>query len=366
MFKKIFQFLLFLFLIIFSIIITVKMSKETRKINNLLKNPDQISFIKDKIKNKVNFKDDLIDIEINNVLALRKTVRIYQWVENKKLMNKTGTYIYTYQKDWVNNFIDSKIFHDKTKNNYQKNARVYKSEIIFPDSIITKKDNYELDQVYFEDKIKLKKLEFKNTDVVFRGAPIKKSYNIKYEEEESYKDLDSYVAAEERKIAKNDTDRFQVIDRTTLFNGNDYSNPEIGDVKITYEIFSPDYISFFGKIEDNRLIPYGDFIEVNFNDSDKAKLIKKYKIIFVIKLAIFSTVAYLILYFLIGFIQNNIKNVILNLIPYFNEYLVFGNKNTIVLLFFFFLFPLAIRLYFFSIIPLIVLYFLRQIDYYSI
>ena len=52
---------------------------------------------------------------------------------------------------------------------------------------------------------------------------------------------------------------------------------------ITYEIFSPDYISFFGKVEDNRLIPYGDFIEVNFTDSDKSKLMKEYKINFYYK-----------------------------------------------------------------------------------
>ena len=278
------------------------MSNETGKINDLLKNPDQISFIKDKIKNKVNFKDDLIDIEINNMLALRKTVKIYQWIESKKLMNKTGTYVYTYKKEWASNFIDSKKFHDKKKNNYQKNAGVYKSEIIFPENIITKKDGYELDQVYFEDKIKLKKLEFKNTDVVFRGAPIKKSYNIKYEEEETYKDLDSYVAAKERKIAQNDTDRFQVIDKYILFNGYDYENPEVGDVMITYEIFSPDYISFFGKVEDNRLIPYGDFIEVNFTDSDKSKLMKKYKIIFILKLVTFSIVTYISLYFIYYFV----------------------------------------------------------------
>ncbi len=62
------------------------------------------------------------------MLALRKTVKIYQWIESKKLMNKTGTYVYTYKKEWASNFIDSKKFHDKKKSNYQKNAGVYKSE----------------------------------------------------------------------------------------------------------------------------------------------------------------------------------------------------------------------------------------------
>lgn len=366
MIKKIFLFLVFIFSLYLSIFMTVKMSRETEQIKDLLENPDQISFIKDKIKNKVNFRDDLIDIEINNVLALRKIVKIFQWVENKKLMNKTGSYIYTYKKEWVSNFIDSKTFHDKNKDNYKKNARVYKNEIIFPSSIITKKDGYELDQVYFEDKVKLRKLEFKDTDVVFRGAPIKKVYNIKYEEEETYKDLDSYVAAEERKIAKNDTDRFKVIDKSILFNGDDYKNPEIGDVKIAYEIFSPDYISFFGKIENNRLIPYGDFIEVNFTDSDRRTLVIKYKAKFIIELLLFSVSIYIILFFMIEILQKEIKEFVLNLVPYFNEYLVFGNKGIIVTLFFLLLFFFAVRLYVFSTIPIIFFYCFRQIDYYSI
>ena len=366
MVKKFLIFFFSIFLVIFSIIIAIKMSKEVYTINDLLKNPDQVSFLRDKIKNKVNFKDEFIDIEIKNVLALRKNVKIYQWIETKKVMKKTGAYVYLYNKDWSDKFIDSNKFHDKTKNNYKKNALVYKSEIMFSENIITKKDGYELDSIYFEDKIKLQKLEFKNMDVVFRGAPMKKSYNIKYEEQETYKDLDSYIAAKEKKIAEKDVDKFKIIDKTILFNGNDYKNPEIGDVKITYEIFSPDYITFFGKIENKMLVPYGNFIEVNFTDTDKKTLIQKYKIKLVIELLIFSVVTYIALFISIKLLRLNNKELILDLVPYFNEYIIFGNIDIIVISLFFILFFIAVRLYILLIIPLILLYYFRQIDYYSI
>ena len=51
MVKKFLIFFFSIFLIIFSIIIAIKMSKEVYTINDLLKNPDQVSFLKDKIKN---------------------------------------------------------------------------------------------------------------------------------------------------------------------------------------------------------------------------------------------------------------------------------------------------------------------------
>ncbi len=343
------------------------MSKESKKIGYLLKNLDKISFIKDRIKNKINFKDSLIGVEINDVFALKKNVRIYQWVEDKKLMNKTGAYVYTYRKEWTDNFIDSKKFYDKTKNNYQKNARIYKNEVIFPDGIITKKNNYELDRVYFEKKVKFKKFKFKDKAAVFYGAPIEKTYDIRYEEEETYKDLDSYVAAEERKIAKNDVDKFKVVvDGSILFNGNNYKEPEIGDVEITYEIFSPEYISFFGKVKNGKLVPHGDFIEVSFDNIEKTKLIDKYKGIFLAKFIIFIFLSYLILCYIVDFMQNKIKDLTLKVIPYFNEYFVFGDKNTIIILFFLLHLFFAVRLYLLAIIPIIILYFLRQIDYYSI
>ena len=344
----------------------VKMSKESKKITYLLKNPNKFFFLKDKIKNKINFKDNLIDVRINDILALKKNVRVYQWIEDKKLMSKTGAYVYTYRKEWSNNFIDSKEFHDKTKNNYQKNAKIYKSEILFPDSIITKKNNYELDQTYFKKKVEFKKFEFRDPKVVFYGVPLEKTYDIRYEEEETYKDLDSYVASEERKIAKNDTDKFRIIGKSTLFNGDNYREPEIGDVEITYEIFSPEYLSFFGKVGNNKLLPNEGFMEVDFNGLDKPKLIKKYKTIFLVKLAIFVLFTYLMLSCVVDLMQKKITDLVLKIIPYFNEYFVFADKNSIIILLFFMYMFFAIRLYLLIIIPMIILYFLRQIDYYSI
>lgn len=342
------------------------MSRESKKITYLLKNPNEFFFIKDRIKNKINFKDNLINVKINDILALKKNVRVYQWVEDKKLMNKTGAYVYIYKKEWSNSFIDSKKFHDKTKDNHQKNAKIYKSEMILPDSIITKKDNYELDQIFFKKKVNFKKFIFKDPKVVFYGVPIEKTYDIRYEEEETYKDLDSYVASEERKIAKNDTDKFRVINGFILFNGDNYKEPEIGDVEITYEVFSPEYVSFFGKVENNKLLPNKDFMEVNFNGLDKTKLIKKYKIVFLVKFAIFMLFNYLILCCTVDLMQNKITDLILKIIPYFNEYFVFGKKNAIIILLFFFYIFFAIRLYLLVVIPITILYFLRQIDYYSI
>lgn len=364
--KKILVFIITLFFTFFIIFLSIKMSKKAKNMLSLLNNQNELIFLSDKIQDKIKYRDKLIDLKIDDVLVIKKKVKVYQWVETKKLLNKMGSYIYDYEKKWSDNFIDSKKFNDKTKNNYQKNANTYKNEIIFPNVIITEKDNYEIDKIYFEDKIKLKPFIFNESKKVFYGAPIKKSYDIKYQKEENFTDLDLFVAAKEKKVAKKELDKFYVVDKYTIFNGVNFKNPEIGDVKITYEIFSPEYVSFLGKIKNKKLVPYKNFIVVDFVPKRKDTVIKELKIRFIIEITIFITTLYFILYFIITNMRGELKNISLNIIPFINEYCVFGKKNQIILLFISIILLIILKLYIIILIPIIIFYINRQIDHYSI
>lgn len=364
--KKVSAFIITMFFIFFIIFLSIKMSKKAKHMLSLLNNQSEIIFLSDKIQNKIKYKDKLIDLKIEDILIIKKNVKIYQWIETKKLLNKIGSYIYDYEKKWSDNFIDSKKFNDKTKNNYQKNANTYKNEIIFPNFIITEKDNYEINKIYFENKVKLKPFIFNEPNIVFYGAPIKKSYDLKYKEEENFTDLDLFVATKEKKVAKKELDKFFVVNNQTIFNGIDFKNPEIGDVKITYEVFSPDYISFLGKIKNKKLIPYENFIMVDFISKSKNTMIKKLKTQFISEISIYIILIYFALYFIVTNIRGELKSISINTIPFINEYCIFGDKNHIILLFISIILSIILKLYIIILISTIILYVNRQIDYYSI
>ena len=325
-----------------------------------IQNINEYILIKDTITNTATYKDELI--ELHNIVSVNKNVEIYQWIENEIITKKTGKRQITYKKQWIKNPVDSTSFNDATKNNNCTNKNIYKSKQ-FTINKITTDNNYIIEQQDFYNKIQHSPLHLKK-DSVYYGLPIKKQIQI--QKEESYTDLDSYVSSIDNKTAHIEKDKFIVINEGVLFNGSNYLNPQICDTKITYKIFKPNTVTFFGNANNDILKTNSKFSMLDFSNKNINIIITIKKIIFLIMLIVVVNIIALCIKFLLQTFKK-IQKFTLTYIPFFNEYFIYSNKiyldtiyitSTV-------LFIIA-GYYILAPIPIIPLIIARQFDYYSI
>ena len=322
--------------------------------------------ISDKIANVTNYKDELTGF--NDVLGVERQVKIYQWVENKEFLEDKNRYVYSYFKKWVEEPVDSTAFYDRSKNNSCGEKNTYQNKYFLVDKIVTKQNGYFLDKKYFSNKIHFKDVEFKDGTVIY-GTIIKKKVkkiNVEQENDDSgHIDLDYYVSSMNKSTVVKSRDKF-IAYNNILTNSKDIEKPEICDNIIKYRVFNPKNVLALGAVKDKKIVPYDDFILVEFDKSinNKFLIIRKLRflsvIIVIISLIIFVT----------SFILYKLrihKTFTLKRVPFFNEYLVYSrwsNFNTmcvvsIVLL-------ISVHYTYFIAVPIALLIIAKNIDYYSI
>lgn len=344
-------FLLFFYIFCF-VLIFLKLSILIDDINVLKQKNEIYGSIKGNILNKGTYKDEILTIK--DTISVSREVYRYQWTEIQETSSKITTY--NYKKIWSKKPIDSSNFRDKTKNN-NVDKNIYEEKFFVLSNIETK--NHTIDKNYYIKKIKLTPIKFKRKE--FSGKIVEDSFDIK---KESFTDLDSYLSYEDGRLAKYKKDKFVVIDDGILFNGENIKEPEIGDTIIVYKEFKADYIYFFGELN-KELGSYKNYFAITFEDNlDKNIKQLKNKIIF-------SAIAGVVLVFLFTDLivckLSQLKLFTLKYIPFFNEYFIYSKKRyfNIFCLFFFFI-SIIFNLYYLSIIPALLLFIARQVDYFSI
>jgi len=174
----------------------------------------------------VNTTDTLNDPDFNiytNAIALKRNVLIYQWKETSEEITEknlggaeTTTTTYSYSKNWVSNKINSDNFK-KPEGHVNNSAYSYENS------------SYEAENVFI-DSFKLSK------------EVIDKISNF-----ETFA-LDSNSKNGSYKISSN---------TIYLGSGNLENNPQIGDVKISFEVVKPSQlVSIISKQSQNTLVPF--------------------------------------------------------------------------------------------------------------
>lgn len=174
----------------------------------------------------VNTTDTLNDPDFNiytNAIALKRNVLIYQWKETSEEITEknlggaeTTTTTYSYSKNWVSNKINSDNFK-KPEGHVNNSAYSYENS------------SYEAENVFI-DSFKLSKEVIDNISNFETFALDSNSKNGSY------------------KISSN---------TIYLGSGNLENNPQIGDVKISFEVVKPSQlVSIISKQSQNTLVPF--------------------------------------------------------------------------------------------------------------
>jgi hypothetical protein len=115
-----------------------------------------------------------------------------------------------------------------------------------------------------------------------------------------------------------------------LVNGSNAIDPQVGDIRMEYQVFSPNFvIAFVSMGDDVPSIKYVIFTEGPY-DFIHSKFVKF--IIFIIFIA-HGNIIFFTWLFLIGNVKKYSKQFVLRFIPLINEYLVYGSKYYISLFF---------------------------------
>jgi hypothetical protein len=164
-----------------------------------------------------------------------------------------------------------------------------------------------------------------------------------YKPEESYYDLDSYVSAMSRKKVKKEFDKFRVINKNTLYSGQNFSSPEVGDIAIDYDVVTPREIFLVGKITDREIIPFDNMLKIDPKTMyTRNKFIFNYKLRSVFELFMLILAQIALFFLILKNIQKNLKKGFLRLVPFLEDYFV--HEKTLGLVFLMFLPSTAITL----------------------
>jgi hypothetical protein len=295
-------------------------------------NLNKLIFIEDEIDNRGELRDNILRaVAAADVFALRRKVQLYQWVEDKRLMSGRTAYNYSYQKQWVDKPVNSDKFRDRTKSNHVEqlnNLRAYRSETIFVGNIKTKR-GFELDRKYFSNNLSYTGLVFKNPDISYVSSIIRAETEQKSDQNETYTDLDSYVGSTGPKkiISEDRLDKFNIIEGHILYNGIDFSNPNIGDIKIEYEVSSPRKISFLGSVVNKKLIPYRGLVEIDSGVKTVDKFIWRRQLAAIQRIIFISLLLFIVVDLLFKIIQENLRMYFLHVIPFFDKYFLYGGRG---------------------------------------
>jgi hypothetical protein len=283
--------------------------KETHLMKSLVNAGDKVKIFQEKLKNPSYADPDFDDFIIPNVLAVKRTVYLLQW---KEIITKGGA---EYTAIWSRDFINSDEFVDKTKKNHDHGARYKDLETIY--------SSEQLERLMIGEKQIAKKILYKNPNL--RDLHVNKIFDAKEEVEivqnsiDFGSDLDKYVFDSQR-VNK---DIFKLVDNNTLVNSLNLIKPQVGDIKIEYQIFSPNYVIAFVNMSGKK--PHIEnfiFSETMYNFADSKFVEFSIFAIFIV----YSNIVFGAWLFVSNSIKKYSKKFVLNSISLINEYLVFGSS----------------------------------------
>jgi len=195
---------------------------------------DQVDPINDgnliHLSGSVTIDETLIDeefkVEAYNVIELRRTVEMYQW-QRIVSKNESGEIEYSYEKEWLEHFIDS------TKPNWP--------------------------QKYYNQDMLLKKLKSK----VFKAKPVNLGgfllpsnlvKNMTNFQELPMTELDFWKAEDNLQDLLQEKQSY--FDDGNYYVGQNPAVPQMGDLRIKFEVIQPGTISVIAKQNGSGLIPY--------------------------------------------------------------------------------------------------------------
>jgi hypothetical protein len=271
----------------------------------------KIEIYQEKIPIKHLYVDkDIINFSFHFGVAAKKTVYTFQWKEmvvSDKIV---------YKKVWSEEPIDSSNFFDENKQNHITHN--YNNLEIIPDIKIS--DNIILTSKELAKKIHYNSVDIKSLDGhsnnIFESREILENHEPI---EDFNNDLDTYVFSK-HSVRK---DTFKRIGKNALINSIDIRNPQIGDVKIEYNSFSPEYIIVFRNKNSN-------VIHFMFSEKTYDFIHSKFlRATIIVIFWIYSATVYILWLISTKNISKYAKRFALNLFPFVSEYIVFGDKHCI-------------------------------------
>jgi hypothetical protein len=253
---------------------------------------------------------DLEGLAIPNVLSVKRIACSLQWKET--MVGDTAAYT----KVWSQTPINSDKFSDKTKIN-PRSVEKYKNLEVIYDVKLPKHITLERDFV-------IKKIRYKkpNLDKIH----VKKSFDgkekivTKQNSKNFGMDLDVYADGG-KKIEK---DTFKLIDGNTLVNSVIPLNPQIGDVRIEYWVFSPNFVIALANINKEKMQVKDFIFTKNTYDFTQSKFVKA---VIITAFIGYGVVIFFIWLFSVNNIKKYAKKFVLNFVPFINEYLIFSPSH---------------------------------------
>jgi len=259
-------------------------------------------------------KDKEFGIKVE-AIKLKRIVETYQWKEEKKIKtikNKEGQKVsqfsYKYDKVWSPSIINSDTFYlNTTHKNPQK--ELYKNKLFLSNLVLL--GDYIISSELLKEDIEFTKI---NISEYFRSL---KRFGKILNTESQESDLEIYPK------------EFKIHEEF-FYNGTDINNPQIGDIRISFESAKPFNISVIGMQEDKQIkkYDYGNkelFITKKgiMNSTDIFKTLEKHTYKSGIKVLILAFVLMFIGFFLIKY---PFRKIIL-MIPFFGVYIAFSDKK---------------------------------------
>lgn len=255
--------------------------------------------------------DETFGIKIE-AIELERVVEMYQWQENEKIEtkkdsegNKIKKHKYKYVKMWSSDLLDSEKFY-LNKSYENPNHFKYRSAIHTSERVLLGK--FSISNEYLEELEERKMLDI--SDYIsslkkFERVLGKRHASVKYPKE------------------------FKIVGGM-FYNGKDMKNPEIGDIRIRYDVILPFKASIVGKQDGSEISSY------EYSDGESILVIKrgilnKDEVIgeelkrersFEIKVGILSFVLMFIGFILI---KKPLRRIILK-IPYFGILIAFSSS----------------------------------------
>ena len=169
--------------------------------------------------------DTPLDVEIDNILKLRRVVEMYQWEEQHLSADEDGTTNATYQKIWSSQPIDSSKFylHDNYKNPTTMRIKgktvvakqIKMGQFFLTTSFVEKLNNYE---------------------------QLPMTEHTLWEMED--------------KLSEQLPSKYLHLQEGNYYIGRNPSYPEIGDLRITFEMVRSEPISVIAQQVNSHLVPY--------------------------------------------------------------------------------------------------------------
>ncbi|MDC0857522.1 TMEM43 family protein [Rickettsiales bacterium] len=220
-------------------------------------------------------QDKLFNISVN-ALKLKREVEMFQWIETKSTKKKENIggsvdkiTTYNYEMQWHDRLVNSQNFKKKDEHKNPESMafikRTFSSNPIFI-------DDYKLGRVFIDQIVKFTPIDLHDDSFYSKDYLNNKNEINEQDVFDDQSDVNPSLAVAENKA--NDNVKQQNINLNSKFtiednyfyNGSNFDNPDIGDIRIKYSVIEPQNLSVIGKQKNTKKIVAGkgDYAKVAF------------------------------------------------------------------------------------------------------